>query len=129
MATTDRGYTVRKASETGGMFKQFARTVGKGRKSIERECRMKCPYTIIPCVTCLCVTVKITILQMIEPVVIPIACIAGIISFFMRCFSCTHGKDLVYSCLEWCEIIDDSIGLYWEVDWWRKHEKREILEV
>lgn len=105
--------------------KECVRDVTKTRISCEKDCRLKCPHFSIPCFTCCCVTIKVIILQLIEPFIIPIACIAAIITFFMRLLRCPHGKDLVYSCLECFEVVDLAIGLYWEVDWWRKHERGE----
>mmetsp|Transcript_14620 Transcript_14620/g.24897 ORF Transcript_14620/g.24897 Transcript_14620/m.24897 type:complete len:131 (-) Transcript_14620:41-433(-) len=124
-----REYTARKASETGNIFKQCARSLGKGRSHWEKECRVRLPHCLVPCLTCICVTIKVVILQLIEPLIVPIACVAACISCLARVVHSPHGEDLVYSCLECCEITDDGIGLYWEVDWWRKHEKGEILQV
>ena len=59
-----------------------------------------------------------------EPIFIPIIMIASLITFLARLVRCPCGQDLIYSCMEVFELMDRCIGVYWEVKYWREHERR-----
>merc|ERR1712110_1017001 len=113
------------SSQKSRRCKTCVRNLNAKRVGTEKDCRATSPHCLIPCFTCCCVAVKVIINQLLEPFIVPIVCVASLISFVMRFFRCPHGQDLVYSCMEFMEIVDMTIGLYWEVAWWREFEREE----
>uniref|UniRef100_A0A7S4HPT4 Uncharacterized protein n=1 Tax=Vannella robusta TaxID=1487602 RepID=A0A7S4HPT4_9EUKA len=104
------------------------RTLMRYREAVEKTFYKICPYFIAPWFACCLIAIKSQIVAwMIDPFIMGAVAIASIVSCITRLFDCKHGKDCLGSCLECFWFIDDCVGLYWDVAWWRVHERGEDL--
>lgn len=106
--------------------KDAIRKVRSCRAGCEKSTYMKCPYCLLPCISCIVISIKSTLVSyLIEPFLMIIVSITAIISCLTRICNCKHGKDCLFSSVECIELCDEAFGLYWEVRWWRKYERKE----
>ena|SRR3990167_7984694 len=98
---------------------------GKKRASCEvklnnclwRPCR--------PCLACCCINSKYSLFEILVPIVIPFICLFGCLTCVFRVLHCPVCRDCFYSFLECFMEIDECIGLYNDVNYWREHERKE----
>jgi hypothetical protein len=101
-------------------LKSCIRDVRDCRIKLDRCVRFHTPFVCQPCVGCMCLNIKWFVLTLLlEPILLPISSLMGIITFFTRLFHCPHGQDCFYTCLELFVEMDDSVGFYFDSGWWR----------
>ena len=85
-------------------------------KCLPRPCR--------PCLACGCIVVKFLILETVIPLIIPWICFFGVCTSLCRLFHCPMFHDCLYSSLECCMETDDCVGLFQDVLFWKRYEKK-----
>ena len=69
------------------------------------------------------VAIKIGISMLVDSNLVWVYIPLAFLSCFARCLCCPHGQDIFYSFLELDEIFEDTYEKFWEVTFWREHER------
>ena len=110
-------------------FKKIVRSITEWREKQESTCRDHCCYPFIPLLACCCLNIKYLFIIALEPLILPIASLVGIITCFARLLQCHHGQDCLYSLLELFVVFEDCVGFYFDVAWWRKQKGQGVEDL
>lgn len=101
-------------------LKKLIKKSGIYRIRCDQCVRRHCIFSFQPFAGCLTLNIKWYFFHLlVDPLILPISFLAAIITCIARCCDCRYGQDCYFTCLEIFIVVDDAIGMYYDVGWWR----------
>ena len=121
------GANEKKSKRKTAACKKKMRDCAECHFKLESDVKNFLPVCFQPLLSCFCLGWKYFITSLIvEPILLPIACLLGWVTCFFRCLRCPHGQDCLYSFLECFEHVEAIVNFYGDVRWWRQKTEQQV---